>query len=180
MDGVQVTKTQKHRNKKLLKRGERGCGGNSTFFWCVYLKETAFIKNQAPKCWCANRIIWLCIWHMVTLPAVIALERCLTSCGIAPCSCWTPGSMRNLDDSSSPWLCAPQVGFAELSALNVSRCEGGLEETFWLFANSWILLLFVIIHLHVSDDISCLCVSALLWLVGPFFQQIHLYDWGRF
>lgn len=103
---------------------------SGVFIW----KRAAFIKNQAPKCWCANRIIWLCIWHTVTLPAMIALERSLASCGIAPCSCWTPGSMRNLDlQLLSMALCTPS---------GICRAECTQCVTMWRWPGEDILTIF--------------------------------------
>lgn len=89
-----------------------------------------------------------------------------------------PAGYQDPCEKLPPWLFAPQVGFAELGALSVSQCEGGLEETLWLFSNSWILLLFVRIHLYVSADISYLCVSLLL--VGWFgLFPTNVFAWLR-
>lgn len=104
------------------------------------------ITHGNPAC------LLLLLWGGARLPGELL---------IAPAG--HPGSMWNLEDISFPWLSAPQVGFAEPSVCHDVRVAYGRH---WIFSNSWILLLFVRIHLYVSEDISYLWVSVLLggWL----------------
>lgn len=133
---------------------------SGVFFW----KEDSFYCKSGPK---RQGSMTICTTRGNPACLLWLLWRGAKPCGellIAPAG--HPGSVWNLRDSSSPWLFAPQVGFAELSALSVWQCGGGLEETLSIFKSSWILPLFV--RKRLRWHLTLVCICFVWWLIGVF------------
>lgn len=168
--------TEKEASKKRRGRMWRQL---NIFLVCFFGKRTAFIANQAPKDWCANRMVLLCVWHVVTLPV------CCDCSGEVPNLVGSCSLL--LLDTQGPcetWGTAPLHGFLHLKwdfqswVHSVCHNVKVAWRRHWAFSNHWILPLFVRIHLRWHLTRVCICL--VWWLIGFFFQKIYLYDWGRF